>query len=252
MSSQLPIPPRTTRASARARQESNKHIQATSSYSQVYRKSSVAPKPASMSVDRLPTFLNEPNTAITSCQTYEPAAADPPLPLPEKSRLPLIDRCYVLLTPLKKTSSSSGSASQSHVSPVRRRSTHTRTASQSKQRGEPVSGANSNFTRADREPNESEGHASSKQDSDKRGPPRNAARRTSNSQSLTREPPTSSREVQIASRPGGFISHTRNQISGLVMSALATIGVFVVFVLAWYAYQSLNQSSCAVFCSVPA
>lgn len=248
---QITTPPRTTRASARAREESNKHLQATSSYSQLYRKTHVASKPTSMSVDRLPPFLNDPNaTSKPPCQSYEPAEADAPLPKQSRS---LVDRCYVLLTPLKlkKTSSSSERASQNHVSPIHpSRSTHTRTSQ--RKRGEPVSGVTSSVTKAGHEPDEpqvDEAHVSSKQDSNKRGPPRNVTRRGGKSQSHVPEP---SREVQIAPGPAGIVSHVLDLIFDLATSALAIMGVCIVFVLAWHVYHSLNHSSCAVFCFVPA
>lgn len=207
-----------------------------------------------MSVDRLPAFLNEPSAASTSCQTtYESAASDP---LPEKSSRPsLINRCYVLLTPLKSktTSSSSGGTSQNHVP----RTTPKRTSSSSqRRRGEAVFRANTNVSRTDNEPDESEVdevQVSLRQDSIKRGrrSSGNAVRRTGDEQSQTRvrSRPTSSHEVLIASRPAGFVSQVLDLILDLTTSGFAIIGIFIVFVLAWYAYHSLNQSSCAVFCS---
>jgi len=248
MSSQVPIrvPPRTTRASARAREESNKHAHVTSSYSQVYRKSATVPKPMSMSVDGLPTFLDDKNTTSTPCQTYESAEGDTSA-LPEKPQKTLVDRCYVLLTPLKKTPSSSGSTSESLLPPANR-STHSRTPQ--RQRGDAVPATNLNAG-ADR----LEGSQPSKQAHKRgRGPSRSApsSRRGSNHQSDVDDSPTEYREVQAIPHPPGMIRHLLDLVFDLATSALAIFGVYIVFVLLIQAYRSMNHSSCEVFCFVPA
>ena len=195
----------------------------------------------SMSVDGLPTFLDDKNTTSTPCQTYESAEGDTSA-LPEKPQKTLVDRCYVLLTPLKKTPSSSGSTSESLLPPANR-STHSRTPQ--RQRGDAVPATNLNAG-ADR----LEGSQPSKQAHKRgRGPSRSApsSRRGSNHQSDVDDSPTEYREVQAIPHPPGMIRHLLDLVFDLATSAFAIFGVYIVFVLLIQAYRSMNHSSCEVF-----